>query len=134
MVVVVPEHGAALAGDRMQMSGLRDIPSPAITRMPVGIRLYRHPGSPCPDPPYPGSPAVTWPSPNWSPKRWWSDLRSATIDWNGLFNNLPEDPMVSENQGTVVVHYQGLPHQTGTGRLGSLSPLTERMTLMNRQS
>jgi len=39
MVLVVPEHGAALEGDRMQMSGLRDIPSPSITHVPVGIKF-----------------------------------------------------------------------------------------------
>ncbi len=35
MVVVVPEHGGALKGDRMQVSGLRDIPSPSITNIPA---------------------------------------------------------------------------------------------------
>lgn len=39
MVVFVPEHGAALAGDRMQMSGMREIPAPAITHVPVGVRF-----------------------------------------------------------------------------------------------
>lgn len=39
MVVMVPEHGAAVRGDRMQIAGLREIPSPAITLAPVGIKL-----------------------------------------------------------------------------------------------
>lgn len=39
VVVMVPEHGAALRGDKMQISGLREIPSPAITEVPVGIRV-----------------------------------------------------------------------------------------------
>lgn len=39
VVVFVPEHGAAIRGDRLQISGLREIPSPAITRIPVGIKL-----------------------------------------------------------------------------------------------
>ena len=38
-VVMVPEHGAALTGDKMQMAGLRDIPSPSITLVPVGVAL-----------------------------------------------------------------------------------------------
>ncbi|MEX0634786.1 cellulose biosynthesis protein BcsG [Serratia ureilytica] len=50
VVVIVPEHGAALVGDKMQMSGLRDIPSPNITHTPVGIKLVGmkapHQGSP----------------------------------------------------------------------------------------
>jgi len=39
VVVVIPEHGAALRGDAAQIPGLRDIPTPAITLVPVGIRV-----------------------------------------------------------------------------------------------
>lgn len=39
VVVMVPEHGAAYRGDRMQISGLREIPTPAITIIPVGIKV-----------------------------------------------------------------------------------------------
>ena len=39
VVVVVPEHGAALRGDSAQIPGLREIPTPAITLVPVGIRV-----------------------------------------------------------------------------------------------
>lgn len=39
VVVMVPEHGAAYRGDRMQIPGLREIPTPAITIIPVGIKV-----------------------------------------------------------------------------------------------
>jgi cellulose synthase operon protein YhjU len=39
VVAMVPEHGAALRGDKMQIAGLREIPSPSITLAPVGIRV-----------------------------------------------------------------------------------------------
>ncbi len=39
VLVLVPEHGAAIRGDRMQIAGLREIPSPAITRVPVAIKI-----------------------------------------------------------------------------------------------
>ncbi len=39
VVVLLPEHGAALRGDKMQISGLRDIATPAITTVPVGIKV-----------------------------------------------------------------------------------------------
>lgn len=39
VVVVIPEHGAALRGDATQIPGLRDIPTPLITLVPVGIRV-----------------------------------------------------------------------------------------------
>jgi cellulose synthase operon protein YhjU len=39
VVVVIPEHGAAIRGDAVQIAGLREIPTPAITLVPVGIRV-----------------------------------------------------------------------------------------------
>ena len=39
VVVMVPEHGAAVRGDATQIAGLREIPSPAITLVPVGIKV-----------------------------------------------------------------------------------------------
>lgn len=39
VLVVIPEHGAAIRGDKMQIAGLREIPSPAITEVPVGVRV-----------------------------------------------------------------------------------------------
>lgn len=39
IVVVVPEHGAALRGDKFQIAGLREIPTPSITLVPVGVKV-----------------------------------------------------------------------------------------------
>ena len=39
VVVLVPEHGAALRGDSAQIAGLREVPTPAITLVPVGVRV-----------------------------------------------------------------------------------------------
>lgn len=39
IVVFIPEHGAAIRGDRMQIPGMREIPSPHISIVPVGIKL-----------------------------------------------------------------------------------------------
>ncbi len=39
MVIFVPEHGSALSGSKLQAAGLRDIPLPQITLVPVGIKL-----------------------------------------------------------------------------------------------
>ncbi len=39
VVVFVPEHGLALSGSTTQAPGLRDIPLPGITNVPVGIKL-----------------------------------------------------------------------------------------------
>ncbi len=43
IVVVIAEHGAALAGDRRQIQGLREIPTAAIAHVPVAIALLNAP-------------------------------------------------------------------------------------------
>jgi cellulose synthase operon protein YhjU len=40
VVVLLPEHGAAVRGDRMQISGMREIPTKAITNVPVGVKFF----------------------------------------------------------------------------------------------
>jgi cellulose synthase operon protein YhjU len=37
--VLIPEHGAELQGERRQLQGLREVPSAAITQVPVGVAL-----------------------------------------------------------------------------------------------
>ena len=39
VVVLIPEHGAGLRGDAMQIPGMREIPTPAITNVPVAVKL-----------------------------------------------------------------------------------------------
>ncbi len=39
VVVFVPEHGAALRGDANQIAGMREIPTPRIVHVPVGVKL-----------------------------------------------------------------------------------------------
>ncbi|MBA0036603.1 cellulose biosynthesis protein BcsG [Pantoea sp. BIGb0393] len=110
MVLVVPEHGAALQGDKMQMSGLRDIPSPDITHVPVGIKFVgmkaAHQGQPL---------SVETPTSLMAI----SEIVSRVVDGQ-LFNapnvnmslltdNLPQTPVVSENDNAVVMMYQGKP-------------------------
>ena len=40
LVVLVPEHGAALVGSSIQAADLRDIPLPKITMVPLGVRFF----------------------------------------------------------------------------------------------
>lgn len=39
VVILVPEHGAALRGDKMQISGMREIPNAKITLVPAAVKL-----------------------------------------------------------------------------------------------
>ncbi len=111
MVVVVPEHGAALVGDKIQLSGLRDIPSPAMTRVPVGIRLF---GTQAPA----RSAALDVDAP--SSYLAISELiarlvdgqvfEASAIDWPTLIQGLPQTAAVSENDNAVVMEFQGNSH------------------------
>lgn len=111
MVVVVPEHGAALVGDKMQMPGLRDIPSPSITHIPVGVKLMGIKA------PQPASPVViSTPSSYLAISELVSRMvdgkvfTAPNIDWQTLTQALPETAVVSENDNAVVMQYQGKPY------------------------
>jgi cellulose synthase operon protein YhjU len=40
MVILVPEHGAGIEGDKLQISGMREFPAVDITNIPVGIKFF----------------------------------------------------------------------------------------------
>ncbi len=110
MVVVVPEHGAALKGDRMQVSGLRDIPSPSITHVPVGVKFIGMKA------PHQGSPIeINQPSSYLAISELVArsvdgkNFVADRVDWNALTSNLPQTAPVSENANAVVIQYQGKP-------------------------
>lgn len=109
MVVVVPEHGAALEGDKMQMSGLRDIPSPAITHVPVGIKFVGMKA------PHQGTINVSTPVSLQAISELVSRVvegqlfNAASVNMSVLTENLPQTPVVSENDNAVVMIYQGKP-------------------------
>jgi cellulose synthase operon protein YhjU len=43
VVMLVPEHGAGLRGDKLQISGMREIPGPRITLVPAAIKVVGMP-------------------------------------------------------------------------------------------
>jgi len=108
MLVVVPEHGAALVGDKMQISGLRDIPSPGITHIPVGVKFF---GMQAPQPSSPlkiDQPSSYMAISELVARSVDGKLFTApTVDWKTLSANLPQTPLVSENENSVVMEYQG---------------------------
>lgn len=108
MLVVVPEHGAALVGDKMQISGLRDIPSPGITHIPVGVKFFGMQA------PHSASPMkIDAPSSYLAIAEMVSRavdgkvFTSPSMDWKTFSANLPQTPLVSENENAVVMEYQG---------------------------
>lgn len=111
MVVFVPEHGAAVTGDKMQMSGLRDIPSPSITHIPAGIRFFGMQA------PHQSTPlTITTPSSYLAVSELVARsvdgkiFTAPSVDWSTLTQNLPQTPVVSENANAIVMQYQGKPY------------------------
>ena len=111
MVVMAPEHGGALQGDKMQVSGLRDIPSPSITNVPVGIKFFGMKA------PHQGAPLIID-----QPRSFLaiSELVVRAVDgklfvedsvnWDQLTSNLPQTAPVSENSNAIVIQYQDKPY------------------------
>jgi hypothetical protein len=108
MVVVVPEHGGALKGDKMQVSGLRDIPSPSITNVPTAVKFFGMKA------PHQGAPLIIDQPTSYlavselvvralDGKMFTED----NVDWQQYTANLPQSAAVSENANAIVVQYQG---------------------------
>lgn len=108
LVVMIPEHGAAARGDKLQIAGLREIPSPSITLAPVGLRLFG-PGM------HPHSTPVTVNQPTSHLDV--SNLVASLIASNPfgpagyhpveLARKVGETAFVAENAGTVVIRHRG---------------------------
>jgi hypothetical protein len=105
LVVLVPEHGAALAGTAFQPADLREVPLPAITTVPVAVKLVG-----------PGLPRV--PARQLTVSRPTSylavahlvaaaldapELRPEAVFSDDVMARLPETPFVAENEATTVV-------------------------------
>lgn len=115
MLVLIPEHGAALQGDLMQISGMREIPAPSITHVPVGLKLINM-----------DTPALAAPHHVIAPVshlalaelvlRLYRNQGTA-VDWPTLLSDLPTTAVVSENSDARVVEYGGVPYvQVGNQR------------------
>ncbi len=108
VVVLVPEHGAAVRGDHMQISGLREIPSPAITLGPVGIRVIG-PGLKRDGAKVRVDAPTSYLAISHMVARLLEDdpFASGAYDPASLVEGLPETRFVAENEGTVVMRHRG---------------------------
>ncbi len=108
VVVFVPEHGAALRGSKLQISGMREIPLPEITHVPVGVKLVgfgndataAH-GTPV---------TISTPTSYLALMTLVSHLIAnnpfaGTPDLAQYANDLPQTAFVSENEQTTVMKY-----------------------------
>lgn len=108
VVVMVPEHGAAVRGDKRQFAGLREIPTPAISLVPVGIRvvggsIHRE-----------GEPLVIEQSTSYLAISYIVERMLEQSPFNGnsflpsdFVMELPVTPFVSQNETTTVAEHDG---------------------------
>ena len=124
LLIFVPEHGAALQGDKIQMARLRDIPSPNITNIPVYVKFFNVKTTT-------GSAhqplTVDYPTSYQA----LAELISRTISTNyfsgetslqALTDNLAPTFLVSENEGALVLRFQNTDFLQLKGRDFSIYP------------
>lgn len=112
VLVIVPEHGAALHGDRMQIPGMREIPSPAITQVPVAVKLIGFNAFAAGPPRHVAEPSSYLALSELVARVHALNEEAAhdTPDWESLLRGLPVTPLVSENEGAKVMDYAGKPY------------------------
>jgi cellulose synthase operon protein YhjU len=107
VVAIVPEHGAALHGDRMQLSGMREIPTPSITHVPVGLKFIGM-GQPARSEPLRVSAPTSYLALSELVSRVYAGLgQQQALDVPGLLADLPTTEQVAQTSGAEVVNYQG---------------------------
>ncbi|MEX5503362.1 cellulose biosynthesis protein BcsG [Pseudomonas putida] len=107
VVAIVPEHGAALHGDRMQLSGMREIPTPSITHVPVGLKFIGM-GQPARSEPLRVSAPTSYLALSELVSRVYAGLgQQQPLDVPGLLTDLPTTEQVAQTSGAEVVNYQG---------------------------
>jgi len=107
VVLVIPEHGANMQGERLQVAGLREIPTPHVTRVPVGVALIGA-RSATPTPVEITSPTSYLALTALLERILATDpFGRGRFDARALASGLPATPFVAENAGTVVLRRAG---------------------------
>jgi cellulose synthase operon protein YhjU len=106
LLVLVPEHGASVRGDRLQIAGLREIPSPGITQIPVAIKMIGAKASAPRQTIHISQPTSYLAVSEVIARLIREDaFSSQEFDLERTVADLPETPAVSENEGAIVVRY-----------------------------
>lgn len=110
-VLIVPEHGAALRGDKMQFPGMREIPNPTMTHVPVGLKLTGLAQPRQGEPLRVSEPTSYLAISELASRLVASDVFGAeSVDWAALLRDLPSTAPVSENEAVVMMPYRDVPY------------------------
>lgn len=108
LVVFVPEHGAGLRGDKMQIAGMREIPSPGVSHVPVGIKLAGH-LNPASGGPYRVTTGISYLglAHTLASLTRIHPFKALSIDYPALLADLPASDWVSQNEAALLMRRQG---------------------------
>ncbi|MGB2078904.1 MAG: cellulose biosynthesis protein BcsG [Vibrio sp.] len=108
VVVLVPEHGAGMRGDKMQIPGMRELPAKTIVHTPVALKIFG------------GDVKSTGEQVKVTQDSSYLALSTLigrildqdiyakkTFDPKALTQNLPKTEMVAQNSGSTVMEFQG---------------------------
>jgi Cellulose biosynthesis protein BcsG len=105
LLVLIPEHGAAVRGDKRQMQGLREIPTPAITHVPVAVMLVNAPGKAADAVVSTLNQPVSYMALNELLSRMMIDnpFIKTSLSLSAYTKDLPQTDSIAENEGTVMM-------------------------------
>ena len=108
IVIFIAEHGAALGGDRRQIAGLREIPTAAITHVPVAVALVNA-ALPTPRTPLRIDSPVSYTAFAELLARLVADnpFAKQSVRLDAYTNALPQVSSIAENNGTTVMQVAG---------------------------
>jgi cellulose synthase operon protein YhjU len=107
MVVLIPEHGAGIKGDDLQLAGMREFPSYSVTHVPVGVRLF---GA---TKPHGQTLNVSYPTSHLAISKLVEQViekdlfGEPTASLSEIVNSLPSTDFVSENDSATVINFNG---------------------------
>ena len=102
VVVLIPEHGAAYRSDQSEFTGLREIPTPTVTHVPVAVKLFGWPHQKS------AVQVIDQPSSYLTLAQLLANLvhDGGQKPLTAYTNDLPEVSSVAENSGQLVMSYQ----------------------------
>lgn len=106
VVMLVPEHGAGMRGDKMQIAGMREIPSLDIVHTPVGMKIFGDNITRTGEVVHINAASSYLAVSTLVSRILEQDIYSkATFDPKVLTQDLPTTKMVAQNAGTTVMEY-----------------------------
>lgn len=110
MLIFIPEHGAALKADKMQIAGMREVPTFDLTHVPVGVKLIGTQDKAPANPVHVTGPTSFLALSDLIARVLQEDVfAQSRINWDALVQGLPLTEAINENEGTIVMHYQNTP-------------------------